>query len=485
MLTRIISVTAAIVVFVTTYALVLPAITMEADAQCGIPAHQHDDSCYSEELICGKVESPGHHHDESCYDVSTVLVCETEEHAHSVENGCYDENGNLICEKIEHVHSEENGCYEEVRELTCEIPESEGHQHDENCYKKILTCGLEPHTHSAACYKSDAASNVATDSAAVASTDSAAVAATDGSTGLTDGVSNEIGVANDTGAMASTGASTATAEGDGYVPVLDELDFHTLLNKNTGIYYSRPAAPTDGADGSADDVDSDAVDNDTAGGVGMEPKWSRIDKRTELTESDTLRLYLAYTVPAGSLNSTNPTARYRLPGNITLTDEQLEQINNTVNGIANQYVDMSTLEILDYEKYQASLGIEAVEGDRTPDQDVQEYLKKNGGQEFISATVKVENAFDELSGKYLGQDLVFSFTQYTVEKNQHEYDADGQPTKAGEEVSGWISIDVTTDQIDWISTGDEESGEDQKQTAEVVFVEKDKELGLKIGRAHV
>jgi hypothetical protein len=45
-LTRIVSVLAAVVVFVTTYALVLPAITMESQASCGIPAHQHDDSCW-------------------------------------------------------------------------------------------------------------------------------------------------------------------------------------------------------------------------------------------------------------------------------------------------------------------------------------------------------------------------------------------------------------------------------------------------------
>ena len=36
LLTRTVSVTAAIVVFVTTYALVLPAITMEKIAECGI-----------------------------------------------------------------------------------------------------------------------------------------------------------------------------------------------------------------------------------------------------------------------------------------------------------------------------------------------------------------------------------------------------------------------------------------------------------------
>ena len=44
-LTRFMSGIAAVVVFVTTYALVLPAITMESQAACGIEAYQHDDSC--------------------------------------------------------------------------------------------------------------------------------------------------------------------------------------------------------------------------------------------------------------------------------------------------------------------------------------------------------------------------------------------------------------------------------------------------------
>ena len=84
-LTRFVSATAAIVVFVTTYALVLPAITMESQAACGIEAHQHDDSCYTEELICGQEESEGHHHTDSCYE--KVLICGKEVHIHSEE--CY------------------------------------------------------------------------------------------------------------------------------------------------------------------------------------------------------------------------------------------------------------------------------------------------------------------------------------------------------------------------------------------------------------
>ncbi len=76
---------AAIVVFVTTYALVLPAITMEAEAQCGIEAHQHDDSCFEEVLVCDLPESDEHQHDDRCYE--KVLTCGKEPHTHSP--ACY------------------------------------------------------------------------------------------------------------------------------------------------------------------------------------------------------------------------------------------------------------------------------------------------------------------------------------------------------------------------------------------------------------
>lgn len=85
MVTRSVSVVAAVVVFVTTYALVLPAITMEQNASCGIPEHQHTDACYEEQLVCGIPEGQGHHHDVSCYE--KILICGLEAHVHSPE--CY------------------------------------------------------------------------------------------------------------------------------------------------------------------------------------------------------------------------------------------------------------------------------------------------------------------------------------------------------------------------------------------------------------
>lgn len=79
---RIISVMAGVVVFISTYALILPAITMEREAACGIEVHQHTVECYEKVLTCGLEESEDNQHTEACYE--QVLICGKEEHIHSV-----------------------------------------------------------------------------------------------------------------------------------------------------------------------------------------------------------------------------------------------------------------------------------------------------------------------------------------------------------------------------------------------------------------
>ena len=84
-LRRVVSLTACLVVFVTTYALVLPAITMERVALCGLEAHEHSADCYGRVLVCGKVESREHRHSGACYQ--EALVCGKAVHIHSAD--CY------------------------------------------------------------------------------------------------------------------------------------------------------------------------------------------------------------------------------------------------------------------------------------------------------------------------------------------------------------------------------------------------------------
>lgn len=141
---QIVSILSCIVVFCTTYALILPAVTLSTDTFCGKEEHTHSEKCYrSETPLCGLEEgegSEGHTHTEDCYG--------------NVEVG-----RNLICgmEEVEgHVH--DDSCYQSEFEygLICGKEESEpteGHVHNENCYKsEEPICGKEEHTHSRECY---------------------------------------------------------------------------------------------------------------------------------------------------------------------------------------------------------------------------------------------------------------------------------------------------------------------------------------------
>ena len=179
---RVVTCLAAVVVFCTTYALILPAITLEKT--CEIPEHTHTEACYTKvttqekrNLACGvDADTVIHHHDSSCYDENGNLWCLLPEvsahvhgedcytvptieppHVHTAE--CYArERGELICtESTEPVHLHTEECYSESRNLTCGQEESSGHSHGEGCYDESgeLICMLEEsagHCHDDTCY---------------------------------------------------------------------------------------------------------------------------------------------------------------------------------------------------------------------------------------------------------------------------------------------------------------------------------------------
>lgn len=193
------TVLAAVVVFCTTYSLIMPAITMETP-QCGMEEHIHGDGCYEKTLICTQDENTeGHTHGDECYTVTTEreLTCGKEEceavEGHTHSDSCYtvtqvpkykdeeyteevpvtktrevtNEDGTTSTEEytetetITKTRQVEDG-YEEVRELTCGYEEREaveGHTHDDSCYSEVehkeLTC-TEPetgHVHGEECYE--------------------------------------------------------------------------------------------------------------------------------------------------------------------------------------------------------------------------------------------------------------------------------------------------------------------------------------------
>jgi len=80
---KIVSVLACIVVFCTTYALILPAITLEnTTLYCGLDEHTHDESCYEKNMTCAAESDTSHEHTDECYQ--TVLTCGKKEHVHAL-----------------------------------------------------------------------------------------------------------------------------------------------------------------------------------------------------------------------------------------------------------------------------------------------------------------------------------------------------------------------------------------------------------------
>lgn len=192
---RVVTVLAGVVVFCTTYALILPAITLEK--QCDIPEHTHTDACYAQVTsvekrvpvcsaetleihrhtadccdadgnpTCGYADFVVHSHDSRCYDETGNLWCplpEIKAHRHTADcyalpeghthaEGCYTSvRGDLVCG--EHVHTD--ACYTETAVLACGLEESEEHRHDESCYEtsRELSCGIDSdHSHTDACYE--------------------------------------------------------------------------------------------------------------------------------------------------------------------------------------------------------------------------------------------------------------------------------------------------------------------------------------------
>lgn len=197
---KLVSVLCCVVVFCTTYALILPAITMEREPVCGLAEHQHGEGCYTQQEVrhlacrgtgvhthtaacadgrCGYGDFALHTHDGSCYEGGR-LVCNLpevkahthaddcyqiptwEEPGHTHTDACYtDTKGELVCGKTEtegHTHSE--ACYGQKQVLVCAEPESDGHHHGDGCYDEagVLICEAEEsdgHHHGEACYKTE------------------------------------------------------------------------------------------------------------------------------------------------------------------------------------------------------------------------------------------------------------------------------------------------------------------------------------------
>lgn len=149
---KILSVPICLVVFVTTYALILPAITMEStpDTYCGIAEHVHTDDCY---------ELPGTPAHKEIQCTAGADLGQGEYIIHKHDSFCFDDSGELLCalaEQDEHVHTD--ACYD-GDSLICGLVTGIVHQHTADCVVSVpatepqgLVCTVEEHKHTEACF---------------------------------------------------------------------------------------------------------------------------------------------------------------------------------------------------------------------------------------------------------------------------------------------------------------------------------------------
>ncbi len=122
---KVVGILACLVVFCTSYALILPAITMEKTTYCGMEEHEHDESCYTttEVLICGL--------DEGTIAETAGEVLETTVDGEGETSEKTEDEVSVLPEVTNEVHVHTEACYQ---------------------YENALNCTLEEHAHTLACY---------------------------------------------------------------------------------------------------------------------------------------------------------------------------------------------------------------------------------------------------------------------------------------------------------------------------------------------
>lgn len=155
---------AAVVVFVTTYLFILPAITMENRTFCGKEEHIHTEECYELQLTCHKGGMDENAEAASSEGEIEPLAYEEDapddgEDAPVKDSGTPESWGDLSdredSQDKNDLQEESNGWENsDVPETPSEEPQEElegEHVHTEDCYTSVLTCEKEEHTHTEAC----------------------------------------------------------------------------------------------------------------------------------------------------------------------------------------------------------------------------------------------------------------------------------------------------------------------------------------------
>lgn len=386
---RIVMSIAMVVVFITTYMLILPAITMEKKTICGKEEHQHTEACYKEipatkllceeqlpeihqhtqdcyddngNLICGYADFILHTHTKDCYNEDGDLICPLEENkGHKHTKDCYDKDGNLICGEAEsyEAHTHTKDCYRKKDGTISKVPvcgklEVYEHVHNEKCFpkpEKELICGKEEHVHTKDCYADDEENDVnKSTEGSESTTKGAEEESTDAKGAKKDSAESDTEESGDstqaesvTGKSmenkhAESGTNTAASstdskkaestneefgnESEEAMAILEEASTSTNTRKVLRRQASRASA-NEGVSPQSAENEIDFTNNITkidvkykSGGDWIDPTIQ--DGRYQLSENDTVRFEVGYTLPVGTLSDQKNTITYQIPAGITI-----------------------------------------------------------------------------------------------------------------------------------------------------------------------
>ena len=340
---KVLSVLAAVVVFVTTYMLILPAITLENNVVCGKEEHTHTEDCYTikpetkeltctleslelhkhtsacydaeKNLICGIADYVVHTHDENCYDETGKLICvlaEIKEHQHT--DSCYSD-GELICAEQEvALHEHTAACYDETGILTCGMLETKEHQHTDDCFNttleiKELVCKKEEHQHTEQCYETEEKK-------------------VEGQSGETEDIIQEsslpvaeVNAVERSYSLMSGRSISALPEnlGEDFEQYITEVTVQKIVNGN----------------------------------------WT---ESTEFKNGDQVRVTLNYSIPAGIITSTSKTIHYQLPAGVLPNESLSGRVYWQGKDVGDYYIDESGMIVIIFDDSFAEGG-EAIDGD--------------------------------------------------------------------------------------------------------------------------
>lgn len=336
---------AVVVIFITSYMLILPAITMEKPTYCGNTHHTHTASCYepSEEIL-----------DEDNVSGSTGSSTSASTPAHTWANS-------LSIEGIEEVRTggEDEGLAEAESESESESDsetESESESETESETSETVTAEsetdesekavaeaqteevseAESELQSEAATKIERASNLTAESETEALTEAQSESETVAQTEAVTEAETEL--ESDTIENEETEVTTENAL---------ETETETNLTEDIALYAEDII--DEGDDGIATYA-NDGIDfTDYITSVDMKYKdhkeewkgWQDIpvqDGKLQLSEKDSLQFQLNYTLPGQTLSQTNRTIVYQIPDGITIKNQASGNVTNTLGQVIGTYV---------------------------------------------------------------------------------------------------------------------------------------------------